>query len=167
MESSYHRIEDLSRKGVGYQLESSGLLQCCGSVRCPPLECLPSSACINTCARCTFHFLITKFPPGGGGNKFDLPKNREEIGLNMGKENQKSSLFLNVLAYSSLFSCYLWPFQPVWRPNIQKFRRFAPRETRFHNFGHFSPPENREEISIFPSKGGGKNKGFWPKYLPL
>ena len=31
MESSYHRIEDSSGKAVGYQLESSGLLQCCGS----------------------------------------------------------------------------------------------------------------------------------------
>ena len=35
------------------------------------------------------------------------------------------------------------------------------RETGFHNFGDFSSPGNREEISIFPLKG------FWPKYLPL
>ena len=55
----------------------------------------------------------------------------------------------------------------MWQLNIQKFRRFAPSDTRFNNFGHFSLPENREEISIFASRGGGKNKDFWPKYLPL
>ena len=31
MESSYHRIDDSSGKAVGYQLESSGMLQCCGN----------------------------------------------------------------------------------------------------------------------------------------
>ena len=48
-----------------------------------------------------------KMRPPPGGDKFDLLKNREEIELNMEKKNQKSSLFLNALAYSSLLLCYL------------------------------------------------------------
>ena len=35
------------------------------------------------------------------------------------------------------------------------------------NFGHFSQPENREEISIFAYRAWGKSKDFLPKYLPL
>ena len=105
-------------------------------------------------------------PRGGGWNRFDLLKNREEIKLNIKTKNQKSSLFLYDLAYFSLFSCNLWPFQPVWRVNIQNFWRFAQRETRFHNFGHFSPPENREEISVFASRGGGQIRVFGQNSYP-
>ena len=33
-----------------------------------------------------------------------------------------------------------------------------------YNFGHFSLPEIWEKMSIFSLRGGGRNKGFWPKY---
>ena len=50
--------------------------------------------------------------------------------------------------------------------NIQNFRRFAPNEIGFCNFGHFSLPENREEISIFSYRVGEEIRVFGQNIYP-
>ena len=50
--------------------------------------------------------------------------------------------------------------------NIQNFRRFAPNEIGFCNFGHFSLPENREEISIFSYRVGEETRVFGQNIYP-
>ena len=50
--------------------------------------------------------------------------------------------------------------------NVQNFRRFAPNEIGFCNFGHFSLPENREEISIFSYRVGEEIRVFGQNIHP-
>ena len=73
--------------------------------------------------------------PPGGRAWISFSKNREEINLNTKKENVKSSLFSDDLD-SDDFPVFL-----QFMIDIQKFRRFAPIEIRFNDFGHFSSPE--------------------------
>ena len=99
--------------------------------------------------------------PPGEGKKESFQRSKEEIELNMKNEILKSSLFLHDLAYFSLFFCYLGSFQSMLGQNIQNFQHFTPSEV---GFLFIFRCQTREEIFI---QGKGRNKGFWPKYLPL
>ena len=46
------------------------------------------------------------------------------------------------------------------RLDIQNFCLFAPSNTRFYDFGHFSLPEGKEEICIFSFRGGCEIRVF-------
>ena len=58
------------------------------------------------------------------------------------------------------------PFLPIVRTKSTKFWRFAPTLNILLHLTFFSS-QNRKEIRKFRLAGAGKNKGFWPKYLPL
>ena len=62
-----------------------------------------------------------KRPPPPRGNKFILTKNREEIQLKAKKKNPKTSLFLHIMPYSSLFFAIFGSFDHIMRKKCQNF----------------------------------------------
>ena len=109
-----------------------------------------------------------KRPPPGGGNKFTLPKNREEIQLNTKTKNLKTSLFFTYYAIFFPVFCRLsliWQLYEDKNGKISALLRANCCQIPTIWIIFRSAKQGRKSrLSYF---GGRKNSDFWPKYLPL
>lgn len=105
-----------------------------------------------------------KMPPRGW-NKFDLLKKQGRNWAEHGKE--KPEIFPVFERFGVFFPVFESIHDHFSQYDDRIFKNFgASRQGKQDKFGHFSPPGNREKISIFPSKGGGKIRVFGQNIYP-